>query len=541
MRLTVAGQLVDPIARTISPAAVSVEHGRIAAIEPYPQAPQRFIMPGFIDAHVHVESSMLVPSEFARLAVRFGTVATVSDPHEIANVLGADGVRYMIENGRTVPFKFNFGAPSCVPATAFETAGAAIDSKGVRALLEMPEIRYLSEMMNWPGVLFGDAEVGAKIAAARELGKPVDGHAPGLKGEQAATYAAAGISTDHECFTYEEAAGKARLGMKILIREGSAARNFEALWPLLNERPELCMLCSDDKHPDDLVAGHIDRLVARAVAKGVPLWNVLTASCVNPVRHYGLPVGLLRPGDPADFIEVSDLKDFRVLRTWIDGRCVADGGLTLFDTKPAAIVNAFRCGPKKPGDFRVEAKPGKIRAIVAIDGEIITKEEHLAPKVDGGAAVADPSRDLLKISVVNRYADAPPAVAFVKGFGLRSGALASTVAHDSHNIVAVGADDASLCRAVNALVEARGGVAFADANGVRVLPLPIAGLMSPDSGEMVAAKYQEIDRATKAAGVTLRAPFMTMSFLALLVIPQLKLSDKGLFDGAAFKFVEGWV
>lgn len=536
-RITVAGQVVDPVARKIAPGAVVVEGGKVVAVEPYPQAPQRFILPGFVDAHVHVESSMLVPSEFARLAVRFGTVATVSDPHEIANVLGIDGVRYMIENGRTVPLKFNFGAPSCVPATTFETAGAAIDSKGVRALLEMPEVRYLSEMMNWPGVLFGDAEVAAKIAAARALGKPVDGHAPGLMGEQAAKYAAAGISTDHECFSYEEGLGKVRLGMKILIREGSAARNFEALWPLLKDHSDQCMLCSDDKHPDDLVAGHIDRLVARAVAKGVPLWNVLLAACVNPVRHYRLPVGLLQPGDPADFIEVADLTDFRVLRTWIDGRCVADDGRTLFDTKPAAIVNAFRCSPKKPADFRVEAKPGKIRAIVAIDGEIITKEEHLPAKTEAGAALADPARDLLKIAVVNRYADAPPAVAFVKGFGLTSGALASTVAHDSHNIVAVGCDDASLCAAVNALIAAKGGVAF----NSKVLPLPIAGLMSPDSGEAVAAKYQEIDRAAKAAGVTLRAPFMTMSFLALLVIPQLKLSDKGLFDGAAFRFVEGWV
>jgi adenine deaminase len=325
--------------------------------------------------------------------------------------------------------------------------------------------------------------------------------------------------------------------MKILIREGSAARNFEALWPLLNEFPAQCMLCSDDKHPDELVHGHIDRLVARAVAKGVPMWNALGAACVNPVKHYGLPVGLLQKGDPADFIEVEDLKDFRVKRTWIDGRCVADGGKTLFDTKPAAIVNAFRCSPKKAADFRAAARPGKIRAIVAIDGQIVTKEEHVAPKVEGGAAVADPSRDLLKIAVVNRYADAPPAIAFVKGFGLKTGALASTVAHDSHNIVAVGCDDASLCAAVNALIAAKGGVAF----NTTVLPLPIAGLMSPESGETVAAKYSEIDKATKAAGVTLRAPFMTLSFLALLVIPQLKLSDKGLFDGAAFKFVEGWV
>ena len=540
-RERIAGQIVDVVARRTFAGAVTVENGRIAAIEPDAAAPPTFLMPGFVDAHVHIESSMLAPSEFARIAVRFGTVATVSDPHEIANVLGIDGVRWMIDNGRTVPFKFSFGAPSCVPATSFETAGAVIDPRGVRTLLEMPEIRYLSEMMNWPGVLFGDAGVAEKIAAAHALGKPVDGHAPGLTGDDAARYAAAGITTDHECFTCEEAVGKIRLGMKILIREGSAAQNFDALVPLLADYPGMAMLCSDDKHPDDLVAGHIDRLVARAVAKGIPLWNALQAACLNPVRHYRLPVGLLRPGDPADFIEAADLRDFRILRTWIDGRLVSERGRTLFETRPAKPVNAFRCPPRKPADFRVPLLPGKLRVIEAIDRQLITREVHLDPKVENGAAVADPSRDILKIAVVNRYADAPPAVAFVKNVGLVSGALASTVAHDSHNIIAVGADDESLCRAVNALVEARGGVCCVSGPAVRVLPLPIAGLMSPDSGESVAARYQEIDRLAKNAGAGLRAPFMTLSFLALLVIPQLKLSDKGLFDGQSFRFVDLFV
>jgi adenine deaminase len=540
-RERISGRIVDIQGGRVFPGAVIVDDGRIAAVEPDPQAPQRFLMPGFVDAHVHIESSMLAPSEFARIAVRFGTVGTVSDPHEIANVLGLEGVRWMIENGRTVPFKFNFGAPSCVPATTFETAGASIDSKGVRSLLEMPEIRYLSEMMNWPGVLLGDAEVAAKIAAAHALGKPVDGHAPGLTGDDAARYAAAGIATDHECFTYEEALGKVRLGVKILIREGSAARNFEALAPLIAGHAGMCMLCSDDKHPDDLVAGHIDRLAARAVAKGIPLWDVLHAACLNPVRHYRLPIGLLRPGDPADLIEVADLEHFRVLRTWIDGRLVAENGRTLFDTRRATAVNAFRCSPKNPADFRVPLRPGRLRVIEAIDMQLITRELHLEPRVEDGAAIADPGRDILKLAVVNRYADAPPAVAFVKNFGLKSGALASTVAHDSHNIIAVGTDDDSLCRAVNALVEARGGVCFADRSGVHVLPLPIAGLMSLDPGEAVAARYSEIDRAAKAAGAGLRAPFMTLSFLALLVIPQLKLSDRGLFDGQAFRFVDGFV
>jgi adenine deaminase len=537
-RERLAGQIVDVLARRVFSGAVIVEHGRIARIESDPSAPERFLLPGFVDAHVHIESSMLPPSEFARIAVRFGTVATVSDPHEIANVLGIEGVRWMMENGRTVPFKFNFGAPSCVPATSFETAGARLDLPEVVALLAEPEIRYLSEMMNWPGVLAGDAEVMAKIAAARAAGKPVDGHAPGLVGEEAARYVAAGIGTDHECFTYDEALGKLDLGMRILIREGSAARNFEALWPLMVEHPGRCMLCSDDKHPDELVAGYLDRLVARAIANGVPLWSALGAACVNPVRHYRLPVGLLRAGDPADLIEVDDLAGFRVRRTWLDGRLVAEDGETRFETAPAGIVNRFHCPPKRADDFAVPAAPGRLRAIEVVDGQIVTGETRVEARIEDGRAVADPERDLLKIAVVNRYADAPPAVAFVSGFGLRSGALASTVAHDSHNLIAVASDDEALARAVNALIEARGGLCFADDSGAHVLPLPIAGLMSPEHGEEVAARYSELDRRAREAGVTLRAPFMTLSFLALLVIPRLKLSDLGLFDGRSFRFVD---
>jgi adenine deaminase len=480
---------------------------------------------------------MLVPSEFARAAVVHGTVATVSDPHEIGNVLGVEGVRYMLDNAEGVPLKFNFGAPSCVPATSFETAGAEITADEVAELLDDPRIRYLSEMMNFPGVLHGDGQVAAKLDAAKKRGKPIDGHAPGLRGEQAEAYIAAGISTDHECFTKEEADDKLRFGAKILIREGSAARNFDALYPLLDERPDRVMLCSDDKHPDELLAGHINLLVRRAVARGVAPMHALRAACVNPVEHYGLDVGLLRVGDPADFIEVDNLENFNVLRTWIDGRLVAENGRTTIPQSRPAVVNRFSARPVKPEQFAVAAESDQVNVIEAIDGQLITRRHVMPAKIVGGQAVADPSRDLLKLVVVNRYADAPPAVAFIQGFGLRSGALASSVAHDSHNIVAVGASDEELRRAVNLVIEARGGLSVVSEAGDEVLPLPVAGLMATGSCEEVGRAYEKLDRLAKQLGSPLRAPFMTLSFMALLVIPDIKLSDKGLFDGGRFEFL----
>ena len=542
----ITGMVADCFNQTIHPAEISVIDGRIAAIRKLPvsdlPAHSPVIIPGFVDAHIHIESSMLVPSAFARMAVVHGTVATVSDPHEIANVCGLDGIDFMIEDGRRTPFKFNFGAPSCVPATIFETAGAAIDAADVEQLLDRPEIRYLSEMMNFPGALHGDPEVLKKIEAARLRGKPVDGHAPGLRGDDARRYIARGISTDHECFTAEEALDKLAAGMKILIREGSAARNFEALAPLLHEHWAMMMFCSDDKHPDSLAEGHIDQLCARAAGLGVDPFKILQVACVNPVLHYKLDVGLLRVGDPADFILVDDLQSFRVRETWIDGQCVARAGRTHIEQiqiPQGSIVNRFDCRPVTSEDLRVsvDVSEWNLPVIEARDGQLITGSLRLQPRKDGSEWVSDADNDVLKIVVVNRYHPAPVARAFIRGFGTKRGALASSVAHDSHNIVAVGVDDASIARAVNLVIRERGGVSCVDGESEEVLPLPVGGLMSTDDGYAVAAAYTRIDQMAKEAGSTLASPFMTLSFMSLLVIPSLKLSDLGLFDGDAFRFM----
>ena len=535
------GFVVDLFARRIFPAELSVHQGRIQAIVPMEaqQVERVYLLPGFVDAHVHVESSLLPPPEFARLATVHGTVATVSDPHEIANVLGIEGVRYMMRTGQQVPFKFCFGAPSCVPATRFESAGAELSADDIRTLFT-EGITYLSEMMNFPGVLSGDPDVLAKLAVARAMGRPIDGHAPGLRGEQVRQYAAAGITTDHECTELEEALEKIAAGMKILIREGSAARNFDALHPLLRLHPESCMFCTDDQHPDLLVQGHINELVRRAVALGYDLFDVLRAASLHPVQHYGLPVGLLRVGDPADFIVIEDLSDFRVLRTYINGELVANEGKPLLEHRSVECPNQFRARPKRVEEFRLPAQGTRARVIEAYDGQLLTGELLLPVRTYNGEVLPDPEQDILKLTVVNRYADAPPAVALIRGFGLRRGALASSVAHDSHNVIAVGASDEELCRAVNAVIEHRGGLAVVEGEEVLVLPLPIAGLMSPEDGYTVARLYTALDQRAKQLGSPLRAPLMTLSFMALLVIPALKLSDRGLFDGRSFRFTSLW-
>ncbi len=529
--------LIDVFNERVYPAEITVENGRIARITPLNSPVEGFALPGFIDAHIHIESSMLLPTGFARMAVVHGTVATVSDPHEIGNVLGAEGVAFMLENAAKTPFKFFFGAPSCVPATAFETAGAAIGAADVAALLARPDIHYLAEMMNWPGVLAQDPAVMAKIAAAKAAGKPVDGHAPGLTGALAARYAAAGIGTDHECFTRQEAEDKLAAGMKILIREGSAAKNFGALIDLLHLHPHHMMFCSDDKHPDDLVLGHIDQLVRRALALGIPLFKVLRAACVNPVLHYGLPVGLLRQGDPADFIVVDSLERFEVSATYIDGQLVAEAGQSRLPHITETPVNNFSASRLSPSDFRIMGRTGRVRAIKVADGEIVTGSMEAQLPLHNGQILPDVSQDVLKLCVVNRYAAEAPALAFIHGFGLRHGALASSVAHDSHNIIAVGTDDESICAAVNMVVEAKGGCALHDGRSGEVLALPVAGLMSVEDGHTVAAGYAGVHARAKALGTRLTAPFMSLSFMALLVIPSLKLSDKGLFDADRFAFV----
>jgi len=541
---TIRGNLIDIFNKEIFPAEVVVENGKIVAInkmnDTSGENDASYILPGFIDAHVHIESSMLIPSEFARLAVVHGTVATVSDPHEIANVCGMEGVNYMIENGSTAPFKFNFGAPSCVPATIFETTGASLGLQEVKELLQKDEIKYLAEMMNFPGVLFSDKIVLQKIAAAHELGKPVDGHAPGLRGADAKKYIDAGIATDHECFTKEEASDKLDLGMKILIREGSAAKNFDALIDLMHDHYENMMFCSDDKHPDSLELGHINQLCARAVSKGINLFKVLQAACINPVMHYRLDVGLLRQGDAADFIIIKDLKNFSVSKTFINGILVAENGVSKIVSQPAPLINNFNCTLKKTEDFLFAVPEDKaaIPVIEALDGQLITNKLMLTPKIENGFYVSDTENDVLKIVVVNRYADAPVSKAFIKNFGLKKGSIASSVAHDSHNIVAVGADDDSLCEAVNMIIKEQGGISAVDGTHKMMIPLPVAGLMTNEDGYKVAAAYTTIDKMVKEEmGSTLGSPFMSLSFMALLVIPELKLSDKGLFDGKNFKLV----
>jgi adenine deaminase len=539
--------LVDIPARVIYPATLRVAAGQIAAIDAVPGATEPdpslpYALPGFVDAHVHVESSLLVPSEFARLALPHGTVATVSDPHEIGNVLGVAGVQYMLDNAATVPFKFCFGAPSCVPATPFETAGAEITAADIETLFQNPKIGYLAEMMNWPGVLNRDPVVMEKIGIALRYGRPVDGHAPGLRGPDAERYASASISTDHECFTAEEARDKLAADMKILIREGSAARNFDALIELLPRYYDCLMFCSDDKHPDTLLLGHINQLVQRAVALGYSVFEVLQMACLNPVAHYKLPVGQLRLGDPADFIVVNNLTEFGVQQTYLDGVLVAENGQCLVPAAPVAVVNNFHAQPVQAADLAVAAPANQplTPVIECFDGQLITARRDLGLPAAGGYTQPDLEQDVLKLVVLNRYAPAaPPAVAFIKGFGLKAGALASSVGHDSHNITAVGTDDESLARAINLVVAAQGGLAAVGPAGTeQVLPLPVAGLMSDRPGPEVAAAYSMLDDFAKMQlGSGLQAPFMTLSFMALLVIPSLKLSDKGLFDGDKFEFV----
>ncbi|RSK40234.1 adenine deaminase [Mangrovimonas spongiae] len=535
--MTLQGNIVDILNKRIFKGEVTIDAGKITSIIEKDHQVDNYILPGFVDAHIHIESSMLVPSEFAKIAVKHGTVATVSDPHEIANVLGIEGVEFMIENGKQTPFKFNFGAPSCVPATAFETAGAVIDSEDIKTLLQHPDIKYLAEMMNYPGVLNSDLEVMKKIAWAKHYNKPIDGHAPGVTGQNLENYISAGITTDHECFTYNEGLEKLQKGMKVIIREGSAAKNFEALIDLLPDHFENMMFCSDDKHPDDLLLGHINQLCKRAVSKGIDVFKVLQVACINPVKHYNLDVGLLKQGDQADIVVVEDLKHFKVLETYINGICVFKNNTSIVKHVPFKNLNKFNTDKKQVSDFKTRSTSSTINVIQALDGELITKKIEAKAHVENGNIISNTSEDILKIAVVNRYNNTKPAIAFIKGFGLKEGAIASSVAHDSHNIVAVGVSDDAICKAVNLIIESKGGISVVSNKKNYSMPLPMAGIMSDQDAETVGNQYEKLDKQAKALGSKLKAPFMTLSFMALLVIPELKLSDKGLFDGANFNFL----
>ncbi|MFY8108153.1 MAG: adenine deaminase [Bacteroidia bacterium] len=527
----IEANFVDIRNRNIFPAEIEVKDGKIYSIKKIEKELSQYILPGFIDAHVHIESSLLIPSEFARMAVLHGTVGTISDPHEIANVCGIAGVDFMIQNGKKVPFHFCFGAPSCVPATVFETTGAKLLSNEVDTLLQRDDIYYLTEMMNFPGVLFQDAEVMAKLKSAQKYNKPIDGHAPGLRNEQAALYFSHGISTDHECFTYEEALDKAKLGVNILIREGSAARNFDVLIPLMKDYPQQIMFCSDDKHPDSLLEGHINSLVKRALQKGFDLFDILNAACIHPVEHYKMPVGTLQLNDNADFILLDDLTSFNIKQTFINGILVAENNTSFIQSVKEEAINQFECKLINESDFQFELKENN-HVIECLDGELITN--HLQLKKEE----CNLQHDVIYLAVVNRYQNAPIAVSLIKGLGLKNGAIAGSVAHDSHNILVTGTNFTDMKNAVNLLVKNKGGLSLAFGESQEVLPLPMAGLMSMNDAWEVAEKYTNLDRLSKSLlGSHFRAPYMTLSFMALLVIPHLKLSDLGLFDGDSFEFV----
>ena len=536
----VKGNYIDIRNRQIYPALVKVSDRKIAGITKLEETQQQFILPGFIDAHIHIESSMVSPAAFSQAAAVFGTVATVSDPHEIANVCGMEGIYYMIHNAKKAAVKIHFGAPSCVPATFFETAGAVISKENIKTLMQDPDIYYLAEVMNFPGVLNNDPELLAKIAAAKAAGKPVDGHAPGLRGTAAAQYIAAGMSTDHECTTIEEALDKLAHGMKILIREGSAAKNFDALVPLFKTHPQQLMFCSDDKHPDELAKGHIDQLVVRALAAGYDLFDVLHAACLAPIGHYQLQVGDMSIGAPADFIVVEDTHAFKVLKTYINGQLVAENGQSLEVYTRPDLINHFNRIPVQASDFSIQVDAAlsevRVNSMVALDGQLITLSEPAILAVENGAIGTDIKQDILKIAVVNRYQEAPVSIGFIKNFGLQYGAIASSVAHDSHNIVVVGVDDQSMSEAVNAIIAHKGGISLSNQTETICMPLPIAGLMTDKSAAEAAAEYELLDKAAKQTGTKLKSPFMTLSFMALPVIPSLKMTDRGLFNVDSFNF-----
>jgi len=540
MEKLIKGNICCPVSKRIFYGELHIENGIIKEIiELSSPIDTFFILPGLVDAHIHIESSLLIPSEFARAAVKHGTTATVSDPHEIANVMGLPGIEFMIENGKKTPFKFNFGASSCVPATNFETAGATITIEDIDKLLQRDDIKYLSEMMNYPGVLFEFPEVIEKLKIAQKHGKPIDGHSPGLRGKDAEKYISMGISTDHECFKLDEALEKISYGMKIIIREGTAAKNFEELHPILSSHPDMCMFCSDDKHPDDLLIGHINKIMARAIEKGHNFFNVLRATTYNPIKHYNLNSGLLQIGDPADLILVKDIKNFDVISTIIDGKYAYNDGKVLIDTVHIVPINHFNCSKKKPEDFKIYSKQNKVtvNVIEAVEGQLITNKLITDLDVKNGEIIPDIENDILKITVVNRYKDNPPAVAFIKNFGLKQGAIASSVGHDSHNIIAVGTNDEDLCNAVNLVIENKGGLSLANKDEKDILPLPIAGLMSTDDVANVGKKYSNLYQRARQLGSNLHSVYMTASFMALLVIPSIKLSDLGLFNGEKFEFM----
>ncbi len=531
MASVVKGYIVDIHCREIFKGSVEVENGVISRMNRHDTPEEVYILPGFVDSHVHIESSMLTPSHFASLAAAHGTVAVVADPHEIANVCGIEGIEYMIEEGRDAPLKIFYTVPSCVPATPFENAGARLGVKEVESLIARTEFVALGEMMNYPGVLHEDPEVMGKIQATLRCGKPVDGHAPMLSGEWLEKYIAAGISTDHEACTLSEAEEKIRKGMKIQIREGSSAKDFAALMPLLAACPDRVMFSRDDWKAVNLLDSHIDGMVRQALSAGYDLFNVLRAASLNPVEHYNLPVGLLRLGDCADFIVVDNLTDLHVEEVWSNGARVNTGK---WKEASPRIINSFEADEITPSQLGLRYEEGvQIPVIGVADGSIVTRKESAIYIPSSFAA-----QDVCKVVVLNRYAaKSCPAVSFVRGMGLREGAIASSVAHDSHNIVAVGTSDEYLASVINLLIRHKGGIAARNGEKMAFAALPVGGIMSTKTGEAFTKDYHAVEQLIARIGTSLSSPLMTLSFLCLPVIPELRLTDRGLFDVTSFSFL----
>lgn len=535
---TIEGNLVDVFEEKIFPAIVKIKEDKIYEIKKTNKEYERFILPSLIDAHIHIESSMLTPSRFSEVVSIHGTTSVISDPHEIANVLGIDGIKYMIKEAEASNVKIFYTAPSCVPATKFETSGAILGIKEIEKLMRLEKIVGLGEVMNFPGVINGDKEIMKKIEIAKKYNKPIDGHCPGLSGKKLKKYISAGISTDHECTSLKEAEEKLKLGMKIMIREGSSAKNMEDLIEIAKENDE-CFLVSDDKHLEDLIKGHVNFLLKRAVELGVDPIKAIKMVSLNPALHYKLPVGLLRIGDPADIVVVNDLKNFNVIENWIDGKLIARKGKLLRRCKKKIkIKNSFRLKKIEPKRFEIKTNKKeniKIRVIKVIENQIITKSETVILK----KLSSDIKKDILKIAVVERYGHNRIGIGFVKGFCLKAGAIASSIAHDSHNIIVVGTNDKDMSYAVNYIRKIRGGIAVVkNKKIIGKIELPVAGLMSNKSSGYVIKKLKDIHEKIRKLGCNLKSPLMHLSFLALLVIPELKISDYGLFDVNRFEFVD---
>ena len=546
---TFTGHIMDIFNRKIIDGTISVENGKIKSITPSSNAIDKdapYFLPGFIDSQVHIESSMMLPTGFARLAVCHGTTGLIADPHEIANVLGMKGVDFMIKSSEQACCHFAFGLPSCVPSCSpdFETSGATIDSKTTAEILKRKDIHFLGEMMNYPGVLNNDPEVMAKIEAAKKNGKPIDGHAPGLNEEDIKKYAQAGITTNHEDYLYDNAASGIENGIMIQILEGSAEKNFDNLVKLIGKYPDMLMFCTDDSHPSDLIKGHIDKMVRKAISLGYDIWNILQIACINPVIHYNQPWGMLREGDPADFICISDLSpEFKVCQTYISGKMVYSDqeGITNYDEDKKAdkYPNVFVANKISVDDIKSDLHEGDtINVIRAFDGSLFTEKESLTIVSEPKAENPYQEYNIQKIVVLNRYTpNAKPQIGYISGFNIKDGALGESIAHDCHNIVAIGTSDELLCKVINNIIDMKGGIAVATNNSTSELPLPIAGIMSPLDGNEIAKSYTDLSNTIKNMGCSFNSPFITLAFMCLPVIPKLKLTDKGLMDVEQFKLI----